>query len=288
MIKSMTAYARRESRNEWGVVVWEIRSVNHRYLEPLFKLQDSFRETEPELRNCLYKHLARGKVECLLRVQLDSLSAPALKVNMELAASLNGVLHQINRLLDNPAHINAIEILKWPGVLETEEVDMDPVREEIISLFDETLADLVSTREKEGARLKPLIEDRLGAIQVIVNKVRDRLPQIIERQNEALRARFEELDLDLDGGRLEQELVVLAQKADVAEELDRLETHAREVRDVLDRHEPVGRRLDFLMQELNREANTLGSKSLVTETSQMAVELKVIIEQMREQIQNIE
>lgn len=288
MIKSMTAYARRESRNEWGTVTWEVRSVNHRYLEPVFKLPDNFRETEPELRNCLHQYLARGKVECQLRVQLENQAIPAMKVNMELAASLNAVLNQINRVLDNPAHINAIEILKWPGVLEVEELDMEPIREEVVSLFGEVLADLLDSREKEGSRIKPMIEDRLLTIHGIVDKVRHRLPQIIDRQNEALRARFEELNLDLDSGRIEQELVVLAQKADVAEELDRLETHAREVRDAMERNEAVGRRLDFLMQELNREANTLGSKSLVTETSQLAVDLKVIIEQMREQIQNIE
>ncbi|MBK8970809.1 MAG: YicC family protein [Hahellaceae bacterium] len=288
MLKSMTAYARKESRNEWGTVTWELRSVNHRYLEPLFKLPDNFRDVEPELRNCLHAHLSRGKLECHLRVQLEAQSGPGMKVNMEVAETLNNVLHQINRMLDNPAHINALDILKWPGVLEVEELDLEPIKEEVLAVFDEALTDLVETRDKEGARIRPMLEERLIAIQGIVDRVRDRLPHIIERQNEALRARFEDLDLDLDDGRIEQELVVLAQKADVAEELDRLETHSKEVLDVLDRKEPVGRRLDFLMQELNREANTLGSKSLVTETSQLAVDLKVIIEQMREQIQNIE
>lgn len=288
MLKSMTAYARKESRNEWGTVTWELRSVNHRYLEPMFKLPDNFRDIEPDLRNCLHSHLARGKIECHLRVQLETQTGPGLKVNVEMAESLNNVLNQINRMLDNPAHINALDILKWPGVLEIEELDLEPVKEEVVAVFDEALTELVETRDKEGARIRPMLEERLIAIQGIVDRIRARLPQIIERQNEALRARFEDLDLDLDDGRIEQELVVLAQKADVAEELDRLETHSKEVQDVLDRKEPVGRRLDFLMQELNREANTLGSKSLVTETSQLAVDLKVIIEQMREQIQNIE
>lgn len=288
MIRSMTAYARKESRQPWGSLVWELRSVNHRYLEPVFRMPENLREVEPALRDCLHRYVSRGKLECNLHVKLDVQSSTNFRVNMEMAESLHQVVHQINRLLDNPAHVSALDVLRWPGVMEAEEMDLEPVREEAFSLYEEALQALVETRGAEGERLTPLIEDRLLGIERIVEQVRERLPVIIERQNDALRARFAELALGTDDQRLEQELVVLAQKADVAEELDRLETHSQEVRDVLKRKEPVGRRLDFLMQELNREANTLGSKSLVAETSQLAVDLKVLIEQMREQIQNIE
>lgn len=288
MIKSMTAYARKESRQPWGSLTWELRSVNHRYLEPVFRMPEAVRETEPQLRQLLGRFVSRGKLECWLHLQLDARATSSIQVNMDVAENLNHVLNQINRVLDNPAHISAFEVLRWPGVMDAEEFDHEPVREEALSAFEEALEALVESREKEGERLKPLIEERVEGIRKIVSTVRDRLPQIIDRQNEALRARFEDLDLDLDPGRLEQEMVMLAQKADVAEELDRLETHCAEVKDVLRRDEPVGRRLDFLMQELNREANTLGSKSLAAETSQLSVDLKVLVEQMREQVQNIE
>ncbi len=288
MIKSMTAYARKESRQPWGSLTWELRSVNHRYLEPVFRMPEAVREIEPQLRQLLGRFVSRGKLECWLHLQLDARATSSIQVNMDVAENLNHVLNQINRVLDNPAHISAFEVLRWPGVMDAEEFDHEPVREEALSAFEEALEALVESREKEGERLKPLIEERVEGIRKIVSTVRDRLPQIIDRQNEALRARFEELDLDLDPGRLEQEMVMLAQKADVAEELDRLETHCAEVKDVLRRDEPVGRRLDFLMQELNREANTLGSKSLAAETSQLSVDLKVLVEQMREQVQNIE
>lgn len=288
MIKSMTAYARKESRQPWGSLTWELRSVNHRYLEPVFRMPEAVREIEPQLRQLLGRFVSRGKLECWLHLQLDARATSSIQVNMDVAENLNHVLNQINRVLDNPAHISAFEVLRWPGVMDAEEFDHEPVREEALSAFEEALEALVESREKEGERLKPLIEERVEGIRKIVSTVRDRLPQIIDRQNEALRARFEDLDLDLDPGRLEQEMVMLAQKADVAEELDRLETHCAEVKDVLRRDEPVGRRLDFLMQELNREANTLGSKSLAAETSQLSVDLKVLVEQMREQVQNIE
>ncbi|WP_020406038.1 YicC/YloC family endoribonuclease [Hahella ganghwensis] len=288
MIRSMTAYARQDARGEWGTLTWELRSVNHRYLEPVFRIPEALRDIEPALRDSLRRYVQRGKLECQLKFQQESQSTGSFSVNLDLANELNHAVNQINRLLDNPAHIDAFDFINWPGVMVTEETDLEPVKEEAISLFNQALGQLVTTREREGGRIHPMLDDRLDSIAEIVEKVREKLPHILERQNEALRSRFEELRLDIDPGRLEQEMVMLAQKADVAEELDRLEAHVHEVKEVLAKKEPVGRRLDFLMQELNREANTLSSKSLVTETTQFAVELKVLIEQMREQVQNIE
>lgn len=289
MLRSMTAFARTDLRQEWGSLTWEIRSVNHRYLEPHFRLPDSLKELEPELREMLRNSIKRGKVECSLKYQPESrASGGSLQVNLDLAQDLNRALNQINRLLDNPAHINAFDILQWPGVLHVEETDLEPVKEEALRLFEEALTSLVEVREREGQYLRPLIEDRLDQIVEIVAQVREQLPEILQRQREAILARFEELQIELDPGRLEQEMVLLAQKADVAEELDRLDAHVKEVRSTLYSRDAIGRRLDFLMQELNREANTLSSKSIVTETTRCAVDLKVLIEQMREQIQNIE
>lgn len=288
MIRSMTAYARKDVRGDWGVLTWEVRSVNHRYLEPIFRLPDTFRDVEPALRDVMRKYLQRGKLECQLKFQPVAQAATGFQVNTALAAELNQAVHQINRLLDNPAHISAFEFLNWPGVLVSDEEDMEPVKKEIVKLYEQTLQELRATRLREGERILPMLTERLSQIEKIVGQVRDKLPQILERQNEALRSRFEELQLEVEATRLEQELVLLAQKADVAEELDRLQAHVTEVGEVLQKKESVGRRLDFLMQELNREANTLSSKSLVTETTQYAVELKVLIEQMREQVQNVE
>lgn len=289
MLRSMTAFARTDLRQEWGSLTWEIRSVNHRYLEPQFRLPESLKELEPELRELLRNSIKRGKLECNLKFQPEAQAASgALHLNLELAQDMNRVLNQINRLLDNPAHINAFDILQWPGVLQVEETDLEPVKEEALRLFEEALDRLIEIREREGQHLRPLIEDRLDQIVKIVAQVRDLLPEILQRQREAILARFEELQIELDPNRLEQEMVLLAQKADVAEELDRLDAHVKEVRATLNSRDAVGRRLDFLMQELNREANTLSSKSIVTETTRSAVDLKVLIEQMREQIQNIE
>ncbi|OZG74247.1 YicC family protein [Hahella sp. CCB-MM4] len=288
MIRSMTAYARQDARGEWGTLTWELRSVNHRYLEPVFRIPEALRDIEPALRDRLRHYVQRGKLECQLKFQPEAQGSGSFSVNVELAAELNHAVNQINRLLDNPAHINAFDFINWPGVMVSEETDLEPVKEEAVNLFNQALSQLVDTREREGGRIHPMLDDRLNSIAGIVEKVREKMPHILERQNEALKSRFEELQLDVDPTRLEQELVMVSQKADVAEELDRLEAHVHEVKDVLTKKEPVGRRLDFLMQELNREANTLSSKSLVTETTQFAVELKVLIEQMREQVQNIE
>ena len=288
MIRSMTAFARQEQQGDWGTLTCEIRTVNHRYLEPVFRLPDSLRELEIPFRDLLRQRLGRGKVEVGMRLQLNDSSQQGIEVNTSLAEALNHAANQINRILDNPAHINALDILRWPGVMQTPEQDLDPVKQAANALFQQTVTALLETREREGERLRPLFDERLGTMATLAARVRARMPELLERQAQTLRDRFAAARVELEPDRLAQEMVVLAQKADVAEELDRLDTHIAEVRDTLAQHEPIGRRLDFLMQELNREANTLSSKSIDAEVTRIAVDLKVLIEQMREQVQNLE
>lgn len=289
MTRSMTAFARQEAEHAWGSLIWEIRSVNHRYLEPHLRLPESLRDLEGSLREQLRKKLSRGKVECTLRFHPEA-KAQQLTVNTEFAKELIAAADEVAALSlsGNTQPMNPLDVLRWPGVLQDAQIDMDQVKAEALKLFGTALDDLLAGREREGKELNGLIEQRLAAIAEIVVEVRSKLPEILQAQRDNLRSRLEELKEDLDEGRLEQEMVILAQKADVDEEMDRLNTHVQEVRRVLNQKGPIGRRLDFLMQELNREANTLSSKSIVAETTQCAVELKVLIEQMREQIQNIE
>ncbi len=289
MTRSMTAFARQEAEHSWGSLIWEIRSVNHRYLEPHLRMPESLRELEGSLREQLRKKLSRGKVECTLRFHPEA-QAQQLTVNSEFAKELIAAADEVAALSlsGNTQPMNPLDVLRWPGVLQDAQIDMDQVKAEALKLFGCALDDLIAGREREGVELNALIEQRLVSISEIVVEVRSKLPQILQAQRDNLRSRLEELKEDLDEGRLEQEMVMLAQKADVDEEMDRLNTHVLEVRRVLKQKGPIGRRLDFLMQELNREANTLSSKSIVADTTQCAVELKVLIEQMREQIQNIE
>ncbi|PXF28994.1 hypothetical protein WH50_23190 [Pokkaliibacter plantistimulans] len=287
MTQSMTAFARKEIQQEWGTLVWEIRSVNHRYLEPILRLPDNLRELETGLREKLRQHLSRGKVECTLRFQAAA-GQGSMVINEPLLQSLLDACDQVQTLLPKAGKLNPLEVLQWPGVLQSSEHDLAEVQAEALDQFDEALAELVQGRQREGGELAQLILQRLTAMSSIVAKVRDLLPAILERQRQQLLDKFAELQIELDPTRLEQEMVLLAQKADVAEELDRLDTHIQEVKRVLRQSGSIGRRLDFLMQELNREANTLSSKSIVADTTQQAVELKVLIEQMREQVQNIE
>ncbi|MCO4758613.1 MAG: YicC family protein [Oceanospirillaceae bacterium] len=289
MTRSMTAFARQEAEHPWGSLIWEIRSVNHRYLEPHLRMPESLRELEGSLREQLRKKLSRGKVECTLRFHPEA-QAQQLTVNSEFAKELIAAADEVAALSlsGNTQPMNPLDVLRWPGVLQDAQIDMDQVKAEALKLFGSALDDLIAGREREGVELNALIEQRLVSISEIVVEVRSKLPQILQAQRDNLRSRLEELKEDLDEGRLEQEMVMLAQKADVDEEMDRLNTHVLEVRRVLKQKGPIGRRLDFLMRELNREANTLSSKSIVADTTQCAVELKVLIEQMREQIQNIE
>ncbi|MGF2735389.1 YicC/YloC family endoribonuclease [Marinobacter sp. DUT-1] len=288
MIRSMTAFARKDARGDWGTLTCEIRTVNHRYLEPSFRLPEAFRELENKFREELRKGLKRGKVDISMRLQSAENTAQSFEISDEMAKAVNNAANHINRMLDNPAHISALDILRWPGVLSVPEQDYTAAREAAAELFADTVAELVTVREREGERLRPLFEDRLETMGKLVADVRARMPELLEAQERNLRERFEKASVELDPDRIAQEMVMLAQKSDVAEELDRLDAHIGEVSDTLKRDDAIGRRLDFLMQELNREANTLSSKSIDADVTRAAVDLKVLIEQMREQVQNIE
>lgn len=288
MVQSMTGFARHESKLPWGTLSCEIRSVNHRFLEPHFRLPELLRSLEPELRGRLRNALQRGKVEIAFQLSIEDGEDQSLTLNMELAEKLADAVRQVNTLLDAPAPVSATDILRWPGVLESRRLDQELVEQAVLSLFDTCLQQLCAHRAREGAELAALIEQRLDAILVEVEKVRSRLPSIMQDQRDKLLERLETLKSEVNPERLEQELVFYAHKADVDEELHRLQTHVNEVRRTLSQKGAIGRRLDFLMQELNREANTLASKSIAADTTQSAVELKILIEQIREQIQNIE
>jgi len=288
MIRSMTSFARQPGQYDWGSLVWEIRSVNHRYLEPSFKLPESLRALETQLREKLRKQLSRGKIECALRIHYQGTDSSKLQINQQLARELISAAESIKQIMDKPAAIDPLEILQWPGVISETEIDSSLIQQQAMELFQTSLEQLIHSREREGYELKQFIEQRLESIETITRTIRTQLPDILAARKQKLLNRLQELKAELNEDRLEQELVILAQKADVDEELDRLQTHVGEVRRVLAQGQACGRRLDFLMQELNREANTLSSKSIVSDTTQASVELKVLIEQMREQIQNIE
>lgn len=288
MIRSMTAFSRKELKAPWGTLSWELRSVNHRYLEISPRLPDTLRDLENPTREKLRQTLDRGKVECTLKLKAENITPSRLDLNEDFIRQLLETAHRLSSITGEPANLSAATLLSWPGVIQTPETDQSEIQQAALSLLDETLQDFIANREREGAVLKQIILDRLSRIEDQVAIVRGQLPSILQAQREKLIARLADICANPDQDRLEQELVYLAQKADVDEELDRLATHVKEVRRSLNQGGAVGRRLDFLMQELNREANTLGSKSVHTLTTQVAVELKVLIEQMREQIQNIE
>ena len=284
----MTAFARIESQHDQGGVQWEIRSVNHRYLDVGVRLPEDLRRIEPKVRERVGAHLKRGKIDCTLRVLPGPEQADGLSVDRDLAARVAAGARAVADLLPDPAPVSPVDVLRWPGVVQAQAPDPELIERIVLDELDHALSDLVAMREREGARIETLIRERLDDLRVEVDRVRELLPAIVQAYRERMRARVEELDAAVDEGRVEQEVALIAQRMDVAEELDRLEAHAGEVRATLERPEPAGRRLDFLMQELNREANTLGSKSAAVATSRASVDLKVLIEQMREQIQNAE
>ena len=286
----MTAFARAEHIPGDVRILWEIRAVNHRYLDTRFKLPDQCRQLEPTLKARFKNKLARGRVECTLQLILPPADA-ALQVNTELVKQLWAALGKIGDLTAPGLSTDTLALMKYPGVL-TQMQAREVSDADILACFDTAIDSLMQMRSREGRELAGMIETRLAEVSSIVKTLREAAPIIARKQQEKLRQHISELEAGLQGktdpSRLELELVILAQKQDVMEELDRLDTHVAEVRKNLAQSEPVGRRLDFLMQELNREANTLSSKAVVTDTSLRAVDLKVIIEQMREQIQNIE
>ncbi|MGL4204857.1 MAG: YicC/YloC family endoribonuclease [Aeromonadaceae bacterium] len=286
MIHSMTGYARKEFKGDWGSAVWEIRSVNQRYLETYLRLPEQLRGLEPILRERFRKQLERGKVECNLRFESQTANAQ-IHVNEALAEQLiDNALWVIDRA--GQGQLNPLDVLRWPGVIAAPEQDMDELNTTLLAGFDEVLALFIESRQSEGEKLKALIEQRLEGIQGEITKVRALMPQILDWQRQKLIDRLAEAKLELEPTRIEQEIIMLAQRIDVAEELDRLGMHITETHKILKKGGACGRRLDFMMQEFNRESNTLGSKSINADTTQSAVELKVLIEQMREQIQNIE
>ncbi len=286
-IRSMTAFARESSSTEEGLLTVELRTVNHRYLDCNFKLPDQLRALEPQLRELLGQKLTRGKVDCFVRLQLNGSQQNSLSINQDNLAQLAAASKQVaaHFQLRDPS---ALEVLQFPGICDAAESDEEALQADAVSLFKTALGSLLRHREREGEKLEAMISERLDHLDAEVSATRKVLPALREQQQQRVQQRVAELEVDIDQGRLEQELVYLAQKSDVDEELDRLGAHTSEVRRALHKGSPCGRRLDFLMQELNREANTLSSKSTSSGTTQSAVELKVLIEQMREQIQNIE
>jgi uncharacterized protein (TIGR00255 family) len=292
VIRSMTAFARVQQSCDAGSVTWELRSVNHRYLEPGFKLPEDFKQLETDIRKRISTGLTRGKIDIAMRYRLEQAQQSGIQLNQEIVRNLRKIEHEVLNIVHEGSKLSVSDILSWPGVIGEVEKDLSALHAIALSGFDAALIQLVETRETEGAALDEMIRSRCAQISVIVVELRKHRPTVLA----ALREKWEaNLDEKLqqwrelaNESRLEQELVMLAQKLDVDEELDRLDTHITEVLNVLDRDEAVGRRLDFLMQELNREANTLGSKSQDSDTTQLAVDLKVLIEQMREQVQNIE
>jgi uncharacterized protein (TIGR00255 family) len=288
----MTAFARVQESNEAGSIIWELRSVNHRYLEPGIKLPDDFRQLEPEVRKLLAKYLTRGKVDLGLRYKLEQVQQGGINLNQELVRNLREVEQQVLNIVHEGSKLSVADILGWPGVITDVERDFSALNKLALSSLESALRQLQQGRETEGKALDEMIRSRCAKIAEIVTELRTHRPAMMtalrEKWEASLDEKLKQWRETASENRLEQELVMLAQKLDVAEELDRLDTHVAEVLNVLDRDEAVGRRLDFLMQELNREANTLGSKSHDSLTTQHAVDLKVLIEQMREQVQNIE
>lgn len=287
MIRSMTAFASGERTTEWGLLSCEVRAVNHRYLEPGFRLPEELRSIEPALRERLSQRLSRGKVDVSLRLRANAGQSEALVVNATLLEQLANLAQECDARF--PAmQVQFTELLRYPGVLEQKEVDLPALQREALGLVDEILREFTAGREREGAATAQAMRERLDSIASITVQVRAWLPEIRAALRSKLDARLADLKQPLEPGRLEQEVVLSLQKIDVDEELDRLAAHVDEARRILGLKEAVGRRLDFLMQEFNREANTLGSKSVDQRTTQAAVELKVLIEQLREQVQNIE
>ncbi|MDY6215878.1 YicC/YloC family endoribonuclease [Actinobacillus porcinus] len=287
MIYSMTAFARHEIKKDWGDAVWEIRSVNQRYLENFFRLPEQFRGLENSLREKLRQNLTRGKIECSLRIDSKKVAATELHLNQDLANQVIQSLKWI-KVQAGEGEINLTDVLRYPGVVETPEQDLDVISQDLLAAFDTLLQEFIAMRGREGEKLQAIIQQRLDAISVEANKVRSKMPEILQWQRDRLLQRFEEVQVSPDPTRLEQEMILLAQRVDVAEELDRLQMHVKETTSILKKGGAVGRKLDFMMQELNRESNTLASKSINADVTASAVELKVLIEQMREQIQNLE
>jgi len=288
MPSSMTSFARVEFDGTWGRGAWELRSVNHRYSEVFIRLPQEFHGLESAVRSRISRDVKRGKVDCILRFEAAQAAPSEIRINERAAQALIEATQKIASYIGSETPINAMDVLRWPGVTEVPEVDLDAVNRVVLGKLNDALDEFLDTRQREGGKLKDIIIKRLAGLSTQLDMLDLRVPEIIESIRERHSQRIREIAGGLDESRVEQECALLLQRLDVAEELDRLRAHVEEVTRVLDADEPIGRRLDFLMQELNREANTLGSKSAHIDTAGAAVELKVLIEQMREQVQNLE
>ena len=288
MLHSMTGFARESAETTLGTLTWEIRAVNHRYLDVQFKLPEDLRPKEQDFRQQVSAILGRGKVECGLYFRRAMDQQTEMQIDTALVELLGIRIAELSVTLPATAAVNPIEILRWPGVMKSPEIDAEPLFEYAGTLLDTALQSIAGMRLSEGSRIAEMLKSRVTEIEVIATSIRKRMPEVLTASRVKQQERLNKLNIEADPARLEIELALVAQKIDIDEELDRLESHIVEIRDALMNEKTVGRRLDFLMQELNREANTLGSKSADTETTKAAVDLKVLIEQMREQIQNVE
>jgi uncharacterized protein (TIGR00255 family) len=288
MIRSMTGFARRERQGSFGTLVCELRTVNHRYLEISLRLPEELKGLDNDIRQTIGAALRRGKVDANLYLKSAVGMQRKLDVDTALLDEVLARLEQVRSRMQDTAPISPVELLRWPGIVREAETDAAPLLAAALELVREALTELNDTRAREGQRIHELLSSRCTSMRALVANVKARLPEVSQRLRERIIERIGQLGITPDADRLEQELVMYAHKMDVDEELDRLNGHLDEVLSVISSNEPAGRRLDFLMQELNREANTLSSKSQDVETTRAAVDMKVMIEQMREQIQNVE
>ncbi|MEO1247758.1 MAG: YicC/YloC family endoribonuclease [Pseudomonadota bacterium] len=288
MLHSMTGFAREALETDFGTLTWEVKAVNHRYLDVQFRLPEELKAEEQAFRQQAGETLRRGKVECSLYFRRAETAQTDLVLNRELVSVLTSKAEELRAASHDYGAVDPVDILRWPGVLQQREIDTGPLFAKAGELLAAALESLGGMRRSEGLRIHAMLSTRCNEIRSIAGSVRTRMPEVLDAVRAKQRERIDKLDVEADPARLEVELALIAQKLDVDEELDRLDSHVTEIADTLERDDAVGRRLDFLMQELNREANTLASKSADAATTRAAVELKVLIEQMREQIQNVE
>lgn len=288
MTASMTAFSSSDKSTNWGQLTWEIRSVNHRYLDISLRLPEPLRRIEEVAREKINTRLARGKIDCCLRFQVDRNQPETMSINNGLVDRLTEMSNELEKRLHESSSMGVTDILNWPGVITDEGIDYETLAADAVKMLDDALERLIRNRQREGERLAMMVQERLSGIAEQVDIVRSILPEVMTAFREKLEQRLSDLKDAIEPGRLEQEVVIFASKSDVAEELDRLQSHITETKRALTSDRPIGRRLDFLMQEMNREANTLGSKSSDIRMTNVSIELKVLIEQIREQIQNIE
>ena len=288
MIRSMTAFASSEYQTDTATIICELRSVNHRYSDISFKLPEPLRFIEMDLHRIIASKIKRGKIECCINYKLHQQDTPSFKFNQKAVIELLNSSRKIEELMLSPSSFSALEVLAFPKIRQEIEIDKESLKTEFSVALDKALTQMIQVREREGNKLKRLLEERCQKMSYYTMMAHQRIPEVLNKIEEKITHKINDLVAEPNLDRLEQEMVFMMQKLDVNEELDRLDIHIAEASRVLQQKEPVGRRLDFLMQEMNREANTLGAKSADHEMTQFSIELKVLIEQMREQIQNIE